>query len=86
MGQSNGAFSMERIEYARRQALDAYQRANECMDTRHRDEWLKTAALWEAIGRQYETLLKVDQEAMGYGTGARDDTGRRQPEAGIDSK
>lgn len=50
---------MQRIEYARRQALDAYARANECMDNRQRDEWIKTAALWEAIARQYELLLKI---------------------------
>jgi len=60
----NGAFVMERIEYARRQALDAYERANACVDTASRDEWLKAAALWEAIGRQYELLLKVQQSAM----------------------
>ncbi|HLY05145.1 MAG TPA: hypothetical protein VKR31_05305 [Rhizomicrobium sp.] len=50
---------MERIVYARRQALDAYQRANECMDNHERDEWLKAATLWEALARQYEVLLNV---------------------------
>jgi len=37
--------------------LDAYARAAECMDTHTRDEWLKVAALWETLGRQYELLL-----------------------------
>jgi len=50
---------MERIVYARRQALDAYQRANECVDNRERDEWLKAAAMWEALARQYEVLLNL---------------------------
>lgn len=50
---------MQRIEYARRQALDAYARANECIDNRQRDEWIKAAVLWEAIARQYELLLGV---------------------------
>src|SRR5579864_1513774 len=59
-----GFQKVQRIEFARQQALDAYTRANECMDTRQRDEWLKTAALWEAICRQYEMLLKVNEAAM----------------------
>ena len=50
---------MERIVYARRQALDAYQRASECVDNHERDEWLKAATLWEALARQYEILLNV---------------------------
>ena len=50
---------MERIVYARRQALEAYNRAAKCVDNRERDEWLKAAALWEALGRQYEILLDV---------------------------
>ena len=44
---------MQRIEYARRQALDAYERAAECVDNASRDEWLKAAGLWEALARQY---------------------------------
>lgn len=48
----------ERINYARRQAVDAYQRASEEMDNRLREEWLKAARLWEQIIEQYEWLLK----------------------------
>lgn len=48
----------ERINYARQQAVDAYQRASDEMDNRVREEWLKAARLWEQIIEQYEWLLK----------------------------
>ncbi|HEX3429597.1 MAG TPA: hypothetical protein VHT03_01820 [Rhizomicrobium sp.] len=47
--------------------MDAYERAAECIDNGIRDEWLKAAALWEAIGRQYELLLKVSERTHGSG-------------------
>ncbi|MGH6878695.1 MAG: hypothetical protein ACREHV_15140 [Rhizomicrobium sp.] len=52
---------VQRIEYARRQALDAYARAAECIDNRARDEWLKAAAMWEEIGHQYELFAKMSE-------------------------
>ena len=53
---------MQRIEYARRQALDAYEQAARCMDNRMRDEWLKAAHLWEQLADQYTWLLKTDAQ------------------------
>ena len=52
---------MQRIEYARRQALGAYERASECIDTRMRNEWLKAADMWEELAAQYERLLKMSE-------------------------
>lgn len=43
--------------------MEAYERANTCMENRQRDEWLKAAALWEAIARQYEMLLRAAPDA-----------------------
>jgi len=63
---------MERIEYARRQALDAYERASECIDNRIRDEWLKTAALWETIACQYQKLLNVTEPTVDNHIAAQD--------------
>jgi hypothetical protein len=50
---------MERIESARRQALDAYRRAHACIDTRTRDEWLKAAAWWEELVRECERSMRA---------------------------
>jgi hypothetical protein len=52
---------LQKIEYARRQAVDAYDHASDSMDTRIRDEWLKTACMWEKLVRQYELLLSLSE-------------------------
>jgi hypothetical protein len=51
---------MHRIELARREALDAYQRSLECIDNSTREEWLKAAKMWDAIAAQYEKLLNIE--------------------------
>lgn len=55
---------MQRIEYARRQSLDARQKAAECIDNRTRDEWLKAAEMWDALAVQYERLLADETQQM----------------------
>ena len=72
---------MQRIEYARRQALDAYERAAECIDNASRDEWLKAAGLWEALARQYELLLNVSEPTVGV-EGQEPRAGRPEEEIG----
>jgi len=51
---------MHRIEFARREALDAYQKSIECIDNATRDEWLRAAKMWDEIAAQYEKLLKIE--------------------------
>ena len=53
---------MHRIEFARREALDAYQKSIECIDNATRDEWLKAAKMWDDIVAQYEKLLKINAQ------------------------
>jgi hypothetical protein len=50
---------LQKIEYARRQAVDAYARAAEAADSEGRAEWLKAASMWEQLIGQYERLLKI---------------------------
>jgi hypothetical protein len=50
--------SVSKVEYARRQALEAYGLAAECTDNTVRDAWLKAARMWEELAREYEMLLK----------------------------
>jgi hypothetical protein len=52
-----------RIEFALRQALEARENADGCVDTSTRNEWLKAAALWDAIVRQYQLLVKIGEKA-----------------------
>jgi len=47
---------LQRIEYARRQALNARERAAACMDNNARDEWETAARMWEELAEQYELL------------------------------
>jgi hypothetical protein len=62
MGQALRGFTkVHRIEFARQQALEAYERANKAVDNRMREEWLKAGALWEEIICQYEMLLKTSE-------------------------
>jgi hypothetical protein len=51
----------QRIEYAHRQALDAWEKARECSDNRIRAEWEKAAQMWEAIIEQYKLLTKLSE-------------------------
>lgn len=51
----------QRIEYARRQAADARQKAIQCADERTRSEWEKAARMWEQIAGQCELLLTIDE-------------------------
>ena len=55
---------LQRIEYARRQALEARENAAACLDNRIREEWEKAAALWEMIAAQYELLRGFEESAM----------------------
>jgi hypothetical protein len=55
---------LQKIEYARRQILDAHEHAEACLDNRIRDEWLKAAGMWEQVAAQYELLLKISEAAL----------------------
>jgi len=46
----------ERIGQAARRALEARERAQNCMDSAARAEWLKLAAFWEALAKEYSAL------------------------------
>lgn len=50
---------LQRIEYARREALKARNKAQECIDNRSRDAWEGAAQMWEQIVKQYELLLNI---------------------------
>lgn len=50
---------LQRIEYARRQALDARERAAACIDNRSRSEWEKAAEMWERLAEQYVLLRDI---------------------------
>jgi hypothetical protein len=52
---------LQRIEYARQQAADAYKRATEAGTPEARAEWLVTAEMWESIARQYEMLANLSE-------------------------
>jgi len=54
---------LQRIEYARRQALEARKKASECIDNRTRAEWEKAADMWEQIVEQYELLRGIGETA-----------------------
>ena len=57
--------SYQTIEYAVGQALSAREEAAACADEKGRQEWLKAAALWEALARQYELVLKITEHGNG---------------------
>jgi len=57
--------SHQEIEYAVGQALSAREEAAACTDDNGRQEWLKAAALWEALARQYEIVLKINEHRNG---------------------
>jgi hypothetical protein len=48
---------LQKIEYARREALEAYRMAAESIDSRSREDWLKVAALWEELAGEYQRVL-----------------------------
>jgi hypothetical protein len=47
------------IELARRQALNAYERAAECIDNHLKEEWLRVARMWEELDRAYSDLQRT---------------------------
>jgi hypothetical protein len=46
----------DNIAHAVRQALEARQRAQACIDTNTRDEWLRVAAMWDGLVDGYKEL------------------------------
>ena len=64
-GKRRNPMSHQKIEYAVEQALSAREQAAACTDDRGRKEWLKAAALWEALARQYEIVLKITEQRNG---------------------
>lgn len=57
----------QRIEYARRQALEARAKAGECIDTKARAEWIKAARMWEVLIEQYELLRRIGETTATLG-------------------
>jgi hypothetical protein len=51
----------QRIEYARRQAADARQKAIQCTDERMQSEWGKAARMWDEIAEQCELLRSIGE-------------------------
>jgi hypothetical protein len=45
---------LRRAQYAQQEALDAYRRAAESNETETQKEWLRAAAMWEALADQYQ--------------------------------
>lgn len=56
---------LRKIEYARRQAVDAYAHASEAMDNGLREEWLEAARMWEELVRHYELLIRSSETESG---------------------
>ena len=52
---------LQSIEYARRKALEAREKASECIDNRTRAEWEKAAHMWEQLAAQYELLRGIGE-------------------------
>jgi hypothetical protein len=52
---------MQRIEYARREAAEAFKRAAQSTTPDTRAEWLVAAEMWEGLVRQYEVLSKLSE-------------------------
>jgi hypothetical protein len=50
---------MHSVEYAVRQALEARQKAAECIDNRSREEWLKVAGMWDELITEYQRIQPV---------------------------
>jgi hypothetical protein len=48
-----------KIQYARREAINAYKRAQEALDARIGDQWLHAAGMWEDLAWEYERLMKT---------------------------
>ena len=55
----------QRIEHAIRQALEARQKADACIDTHAREQWLQVATMWEEFAGTCERLQKVRDAATG---------------------
>ena len=55
----------QKIEYAVGQASSAREEAAASTDEKSRQAWLKAAALWEALARQYEIVLKITEYRNG---------------------
>ena len=54
----------QKIEHAIRQALEARQQAELCMDNRVRGEWFKIAETWERIAREAEEIQRAQEAAL----------------------
>lgn len=53
-----------KIEHAMRQALEARQKADACMDTRVREQWLHVAAMWDQFVRACEEIKQVQESSL----------------------
>jgi hypothetical protein len=51
---------LERLEFAKRQALAAHATAFQCGNGRPREEWSKVARMWDDVAHEYERLLKIN--------------------------
>jgi len=47
-----------------RQAVLARERAESCLDTNTRNEWLRIAVLWDELCKNYEEFQKVRDRAL----------------------
>jgi hypothetical protein len=55
---------IQKIEHARRQARDAYARAEKPLDTQMREEWLRVAAMWEALATEYQRFSETSTATL----------------------
>lgn len=67
-GSTDSVFSREaivqsRIDYARRQALEARDKAHHSLNNSARSEWEKAAQMWEQLIVQYELLRSMEENA-----------------------
>jgi hypothetical protein len=51
---------LQKIEFARRQSLDAHKAALHCISNNVREEWLKAARMWDELADEYERILKIN--------------------------
>lgn len=54
----------ELIERARRQAMDARERANEAEDRGVEQEWLTLAVVFEELAHEYEQVSRIVGESV----------------------
>ena len=54
---------MQKVEDAKRQALEAREKALACADRYEREEWLQVAKMWNDLAEEYRRLLQ--REAQG---------------------